>query len=164
MSASRAFDLALFVPTPVNSGDGVVVDVPGPPFTTKFAPLVVGSGPGVVVGGSMPKANAQNQILISGPGPNYAWALGVNPAAAASVPPATAQHQMLMADASDTWQTTTIATVMGLGDAVTTTSGGDFAPSAKLVFQTTAVATVRIDGGDPALSIIDNFSWDAGQF
>ena len=53
---------------------------------------------------------------------------------------------------------------MGLGNAVTTTSGGDFAPSAKLVFQTTATPTVCIDGGDPALSIIDNFSWDGGTF
>ena len=164
MSASRAFDLALFVPTPVNSGDGVVVDVPGPPFTTKFAPLVTGSGPGIVVGGSMPKANAQNQILISGPGPNYAWALGTNPAAAASVPPATAQHQMLMADASGTWQTTTIATVMGLGNAVTTISGGDFTPSAQLTFQTTASPSVCIDGRDPTLSILDNFTIDCGTF
>ena len=164
MSASRAFDLALFVPTPVNSGDGVVVDVPGPPFTTKFAPLVTGSGPGVVVGGSMPKANAQNQILISGPGPNYAWALGTNPAAAASVPPATANQQVLMSNASLQWQDTTISTVMGLGNAVTTTSGGTFTPSAKLVFQTTPTASVCIDGGDPTLSILDNFSIDAGVF
>ena len=161
---TKAFELALFVPNPVNSGDGVVVDVLGPPYTTKFAPLVTGSGPGIVVGGSMPKANAQNQILISGPGPNYAWALGTNPAAAAAVPPATANHQMLMSDASLTWQDTTIATVMGLGNAVTTTTGGDFTPSAQLTFQTTATPSVCIDGRDPTLSILDNFSWDAGQF
>ena len=55
----------------------------------------------------MPKANAQNQILISGPGPNYAWALGTNPAAAASVPPATANQQLLMSNASLQWQDTT---------------------------------------------------------
>ena len=164
MSASRAFDLALFVPTPVNSGDGVVVDVPGPPFTTKFAPLVTGSGPGIVVGGSMPKANAQNQILISGPGPNYAWALGVNPAAAASVPPATANHQMLMSNASLQWTDTTISTVMGLGNAVTTTSGGTFVPAAKLVFQTSATPAVCVDGGDSSLSILDNFTIDCGTF
>lgn len=161
---TKAFELALFVPNPVNSGDGVVVDVLGPPYTTKFAPLVTGSGPGIVVGGSMPKANAQNQILISGPGPNYAWALGTNPAAAAAVPPATANRQMLMSDASLTWQDTTIGVVMALGNAVTTTNGGLFTPSAKLTFQTTATPSVCIDGGDPAFSFIDNFSWDAGTF
>jgi hypothetical protein len=161
---TKAFDLALFVPAPTNPGDGVVVDVLGPPFTTKFAPLVVGSGPGVVVGGSMPKATAQNQILISGAGPNFSWGLGTNPAAAASVPPPTANRQMLMSDASLTWQDTTINAVMALGNAVTTTLGGVMSASAQLVFQTTATPSVIIDGGDPAFSIIDNFSWDAGTF
>ena len=161
---TKAFDLALFVPAPVNSGDGVVVDVLGPPFTTKFAPLVTGSGPGIVVGGSMPKATAQNQILISGPGPNYSWALGTNPAVAAAVPPATAPRQMLMSDPSLQWQDTTIAVVMGLGNAVTTTDGGDFAPSAQLAFQTTASPSVCIDGRDPNLSILDNFTIDCGTF
>ena len=161
---TKAFDLALFVPAPTNVGDGVVVNALGPPFTTQFAPLAVGSKPGVVVGGSMPAANAQNQILLSGPGPAFAWTLVLNPAAAASVPPATAQHQMLMSDASDAWQTTTIATVMALGNAVTTTGGGDFTPAAQLTFQTTATPSVCLDGRDPTLSILDNFGWDAGQF
>ena len=161
---TKAFDLALFVPAPTNVGDGVVVSALGPPFTTQFAPLVVGSKPGVTVGATMPAANAQNQILLSGPGPGFAWTLVLNPAAAASVPPATAQHQMLMSDASLAWQDTTVATVMALGNAVTTTGGGVFTPSASLVFQTTATPTVCIDGGDPNLSILDNFSWDAGTF
>ena len=161
---TKAFDLALFVPAPVNSGDGVVVDVLGPPFTTKFAPLAVGSKPGVVVGATMPAANAQNQILLSGPGPTFAWTLVLNPAAAASVPPASAQHQMLMSDASLTWQDTTIPTVMALGNAVTTTVGGTFSTSAKLTFTPTSTPTVCIDGGDPAFSFIDNFSFDAGTF
>ena len=112
----------------------------------------------------MPAATAQNQIPISGPGPNFDWALGTNPAAAASVPPATAQHQMLMSDNADTWQITTIATVMALGGAVTEANGGTFAPIAKLIFQTAATPTLCIDGGDPNLSILDNFSWDAGTF
>jgi hypothetical protein len=161
---TKAFDLALFVPAPVNLGDGVVVDVLGPPFTTKFAPLVVGAKPGVTVGATMPAANAQNQILLSGPGPNFSWTLALNPAAAASVPPATAQHQMLMSDAALTWQDTTIATVMALGNAVTTTLGGTFTASAQLVFQTTATPSVCIDGGDPMLSILDNFTLDSGTF
>ena len=53
---------------------------------------------------------------------------------------------------------------MAISSAVTTTNGGNFSPSAQLVFQTTATPTVCIDGGDPNLSILDNFSWDAGTF
>ena len=161
---TKAFDLALFVPAPTNVGDGVVVNALGPPFTTQFAPLVVGSKPGVTVGATMPAANAQNQILLSGPGPTFAWSLVLNPAAAASVPPATAQHQMLMSDASLTWQDTTIGTVMALGNAVTTTLGGVFVAAANLVFTPAAAAAVRIDGGDPNLSILDNFTVDCGTF
>ena len=161
---TKAFDLALFVPTPANSGDGVVVDVLGPPFTTKFAPLVTGLKPGVVVGADMPAANAQNQILISGPGPTFAWALGVNPAAAASVPPATAQNQVIISNASLQWQDATIDALMTLGNAVTITSGGTFVSTANLVFANAAVASTRIDGGDPNLSKLDNFTLDCGVF
>jgi hypothetical protein len=161
---TKAFDLALFVPAPVNSGDGVVVDVIGPPFTTKFAPLATGSKPGVVVGASMPAANAQNQILLSGPGPGYAWGLALNPAAAASVPPATANRQMLMSDATLTWQNTTINAVMALGNAVTTTLGGLMSTSAQIAFTPSATPSVCIDGGDPNFSKLDNFTLDAGTF
>ena len=164
MSATRAFDLALWVPTPANVGDGVVVNALGPPFTSAFAPLVQGSKPGVVVGNSMPAANAQNQILISGAGPSFAWALGVNPAAAASVPPSTAQYQLIMADATPSWQTTSIAVVLGLGGAVTVSQGGTFVAAANLAFTPAAALATRIDGGDPALSRIDNFTLDSGQF
>ena len=164
MTVTRAFDLALFVPTPTNPGDGVVVNTIGPPFVSKFAPLVTGAQPGVVVGASMPAASAQNQILISGPGPTFAWALGVNPAAAASVPPATANYQMLMSDASLTWQDTTIATVMALGNVVTTTLGGVFVSTAQLVFTPSASPAVCIDGGDPNFSKLDNFTLDSGTF
>jgi hypothetical protein len=163
MAVTRAFDLALFVPVPVNVNDGVVVSALGPPFATTFKPVVTSVNPGVTVSASIPAANAQGQILISGPGPTFAWALGTNPAAAASVPPATASHQLLMSDASLTWQDTTIDTVMGLGNAVTTTLGGTFVAAAKLVFATPAIAAVRIDGG-PNLSIIDNVTLDSGQF
>jgi hypothetical protein len=161
---TRAFDTALFVPVPANVGDGVVVTGLGAPFTTAFAPLVQGTKPGITVGASMPAANAQNQILISGPGPGFAWALGTNPAAAATVPPATAQYQMIMADASDQWQTTTIATVLTLGGAVTNSGGGAFASTANLAFTAGASMTTRIDGGNSAFSMIDNFTIDAGVF
>jgi hypothetical protein len=164
MTATRAFDLALWVPTPANVGDGVVVNALGPPFTSVFAPLVVGSKPGVTVGNSMPAATAQNQILLSGPGPNFAWGLVLNPAAAASVPPATAQYQLIMADAALTWQDTTIGVVLGLGGAVTISQGGTFVQAANLVFTAAAALTTRIDGGDPTLSKIDNFSFDSGTF
>jgi hypothetical protein len=161
---SKAFDLAMFIGAPVNVGDGVVVTGVTSPFPTKFAPVAQGALPGVVVGASMPAAVAKDQILISGPGPTYAWSLGTNPAAAAAVPPPTARYQVLLSDAALTWQDATINTLMGLGNAVTTTAGGDFTPAAQLVFQTTATASVRIDGRDPNLSIIDNFGWDAGTF
>jgi hypothetical protein len=161
---TKAFDLALFVPAPANVGDGVVVNALGPPFTTQFAPLVVGGKPGVTVGASMPAANAQNQILISGPGPTFTWVLGVNPAAAASVPPATANQQMLMSNASLQWTDVTIGAVMALGNAVTTTLGGTFSASAALIFTPTASPTVCIDGGDPNFSLLNNFTIDAGTF
>lgn len=161
---TKAFDLALFVPVPANAGDGVVVDLLGPPYTTKFAPLVAGAKPGVVVGGSMPAATAQNQILLSGVGPSFAWGLVLNPAAAASVPPATAVNQLLMSDASLQWQDATIGTVMALGKAVTTTVGGTFDATAKLTFSTAAVVTLCLDGVDPNLSQIDNFFLDCGVF
>jgi hypothetical protein len=164
VTATRAFDLALFVPVPANVNDGVVVSALGPPFATQFKPLVVGAKSGIVIGNDMPAANAQNQILISGPGPSYAWALGTNPAAAASVPPATANRQMLMSDAALTWQDTTIDAVMTLGAAVTTTLGGTFVSTANLVFTNAAVAATRIDGGDPNLSKLDNFTIDCGTF
>jgi hypothetical protein len=161
---TKAFDLALFVPVPANLNDGVVVSALGPPFATQFKPLVVGAQPGVTLGASMPAANAQNQILLSGPGPSFAWGLALNPAAAASVPPATAQYQLLMSDAGLTWQDTTIGTVMALGNAVTTTNGGTFVAAANLVFTPAAALATRIDGGDPTLSRLDNFSLDSGTF
>ena len=165
MSVSRAFDTAQFVPVPANVNDGVVVATVGPPFTTMFKPVVTSVNSGVTVAASMPAANAQNQILISGPGPGYAWALGTNPAAAASVPPATAQNQLLMSDASDTWQINNHRhRCSALGGAVTQSGGGTFAIGASLVFTPMVSLTKRIDGGDPTLSQLDNFTLDCGQF
>jgi hypothetical protein len=164
MSVSRAFDLAQFVNVPANVNDGVVVSALGPPFTTQFKPVVTSINSGVTVGASVPAANAQNQILISGAGPGFAWALGVNPAAAASVPPSTAQYQLIMADATPSWQATTIPVVLAQGGAVTQSAGGTFAIGASLVFTAMASLTKRIDGSDPNFSQLDNFTLDCGTF
>lgn len=162
---SKAFDLAQFVTAaPVNVGDGVVVTGLASPYPTKFATIPIASKPGVVVGSSMPAANAVDQILISGPGPTFDWGLGTNPAAAATVPKATAQYQMLMANDVLAWVTTTLDIVMSLGGAVTQAYGGVLVGNANIVFTPASAAAVRLDGGDPALSALDNFSWDAGTF
>ena len=137
----------------------------GPPFTTTFKTAATTLKPGgVVVGADVPAANATNQILVSGAGPNYAWGLGTNPAAAASVPAPTAQFQIVLADATPAWQTSTVASIMTLGNAVTTTSGGTFVAGANLVFTAPRRMATRLDGGDSALSSIDNFMIDAGTF
>jgi hypothetical protein len=154
----------VWVAQPSNVGDGVVVNALGPPFQSQFAALVQGAKPGITVGNSMPAAVAQNQILISGAGPGFAWALGTNPAAAAAVPPSTAQYQLIMADATPSWQTTSIGVVLGLGNAVVTTASATFAAAANHLFTATAALTTRIDGGEPTLSRIDNFSLDSGTF
>ena len=104
MSLSRAFDLAQWVGTPVNIGDGVVVSALGPPFQGIFKPVVTSPGPGVVVSSSVPSATAQGQSLLSGPGPGYAWSVVTDSAASASVPPPTATGQVLASDATPSWQ------------------------------------------------------------
>jgi hypothetical protein len=165
VSATRAFDLALFVGTPANVNDASVVNAVGPPFTTAFKSVALSSKPGgVVVSADIPAAVAQNQILISGPGPNYAWALGTNPAAAASVPPPGAQFNVLVADATPSWQNSTPAAIVTLGHGVSTDTGGTFVSTANLVFTPTGTLAKRIDGGDPAFSSLDNFTLDSGTF
>lgn len=164
MSLSRAFDLAQWVNEPANVNDGVVVSALGPPFTGQFKPLVVGSQPGVIVGSSVPAATAQSQILLSGPGPGFAWLLGTDPAAAASVPPPAAQNQVLMADAVPSWQPVTATALVQLGGACMLVTGGNFAAAAKLTFSTTASVSVCIDGVDPTKSQLDNFLLDCGTF
>jgi hypothetical protein len=164
MSATKAFDLALFVPVPANVNDGVVVNALGPPFTTVFKPIVTSVNSGVTVGSSVPAATAQNQILISGAGPGFAWALGTNPAAAASVPAPTAQYNLVMADATPSWQNTDIPTVLARGGAITASVGGTFAVGANLVFTPSGALAKRIDGSDPNFSQLDNFTLDCGTF
>jgi hypothetical protein len=163
--STRAFDLALFVPAqPLELQDGAVVSTLGPPFTTVFAPLVIGSAPGMSLGASIPAPTAQNQIMISGAGPPFAWGLGTNPAAAGATPPPVAPQHVLMADAVPSWQDTTIANVLSIGHAVLTTASATFVGTVNLTFAPAAALTTRIDGGDPTLSRLDNFSMDAGTF
>jgi hypothetical protein len=161
---SRAFDLALFVGTPVNVNDASVVAGTGPPFVTTFKAVALSSPPGVVVHANVPAASAQNQIMISGPGPTYAWALGTNPAASAAVPPPDAVGQVLIADGAPTWTTTTADALVQYGGACMLASGGVFSVAAKLTFMTTASLSVCVDGGDSSLSALDNFAIDAGTF
>ena len=164
MSLSRAFDLAQWVGTPVNIGDGVVVSALGPPFQGIFKPVVTASKPGVTVGSSVPAANAQGQSLLSGPGPGFAWSVVTDPAASASVPPPTAQNQLVLSDGTPSWQVSSISAVMLISGACMLATGGTFSSAARLIFATTATPSVCIDGGDPALSMIDNFTIDAGTF
>ena len=164
MSASRAFDLAQWVGEPVHAGDGLVINALGPPFQSIFKPVVTSNAPGVSVGSSVPAANAQGQSLLSGPGPGYAWSVVTDPAASATVPPPTAQNQLILSDGTPSWQVSSISAVMLISGACMLATGGTFSSAARLTFATTATPSVCIDGGDPALSMIDNFSWDAGTF
>lgn len=164
MSATKAFDLALFVPAPANVNDGVVVSAIGPPFVTAFKPLVVGSKPGVTVNADVPAANAQGQIMVSGAGPGFGWGLATNPAAAASVPPPTARYQVIWADATPTWVTTDLTTMFVQGGAVTQLYGGSFAVGARLTFSPTVSPSAAIDGVDATRNSIDNFTLDCGTF
>jgi hypothetical protein len=163
--STRAFDLALYVPaTPQHAQDGAVVASLGPPFTTTFMPLVVGSVPGISLGASVPAPTAQNQILLSGAGPTFAWGLGTNPAVGGATPPPVAQNHILLADAVPSWQDSTIANLLAIGNAVLTTASATFATAVKHTFTASATLTTRLDGSDPALSQLDNFSMDAGTF
>ena len=161
---TKAFDLALFVPTPVNSGDGVVVDVP----RAAVHHQVRAFGHRLRPRHCRRRLDAEGECAEPDPdlGARPELCLGARNQSrrGGGVPPATANHQMLMADASLTLGRHHHRVVMGLGNAVTTTSGGDFTPSAKLTFQTTATPSVCIDGRDPTLSIIDNFTFDSGVF
>ena len=165
MTTSRAFDLALFVGAPANPNDAAVVASIGPPFVAAFKSVALSSKPGgVVVGASMPGATAKDQILISGPSPNFDWSLTTNPAAAASVPPPTAQYDIVMANATPAWIVQTPYAVVLVGKGVQTDTGGVFEAAAKLVFTPSAGLTTKLDGGDPNLSRIDGFSFDLGTF
>ena len=165
MSTSRAFDLALFVGTPANLNDASVVAATGPPFTTAFKSVALSSKPGgVTVQADVPQALKAGQIMLSGAGPSFPWSLVDNPAAAASVPPPSASGQVVMSDGVPSWQATTASALVAYGGACMLASGGTFAVVAKLVFTPSAAASVRLDGGDPNFSTLDNFSFDMGTF
>lgn len=166
MSTTPAFDLALFVGQPAHVNDGPVITALGPPFTAAFKPLVIGTVPGVTVGASTPAATAVNQIMVSGPGPGFAWGLASNPAVAATVPTPVAANHALMSNAALTWQDTTVAALLAQGNAVVTNAGTNFAfdSTSALTFGVAAVSQVRLDGTDPTLSQLDNFTLDMGTF
>jgi hypothetical protein len=166
VTTSRAFDLALFVGTPANVNDASVVASAGPPFSASFKSVALSSKPGgVTVQADVPQAAKQGQIMLSGAGPNFAWGLIDNPAAAAAVPPPTAQFDMILADAIPSWKTASFTSALGVAGVVTNATGANFTSASNVVFAPASVTpTKRLDGGDPAFSILDNFSWDAGQF
>jgi hypothetical protein len=166
MTTTPAFDLALFVGHPANVNDGVVVSSLGPPFATQFKPLALAGTPGVTLSASVPAANAVNQIMVSGPGPGFSWGLALSPAAAAAVPPATAQNQTLMSNAALAWQNVTTAQLLAQSNAVVTNASTVYSFDAASGFSFTPVAslTTRINGGDATKSAIDNFTLDAGTF
>jgi hypothetical protein len=161
---TKAFDLALFVPAPTSVGDGVVVSALGPPFATEFAPLVTGGQPGVTVGSSVPAATKGEQILVSGSSAGFPWSLIDNPAIAATVPSPDAAGEMLFSNSTPAWVSVPASAVLQGGGAMFVSSNNRMTPSGKITFQTTAMPSVCLDGTDPELSIIDNFSWDAGTF
>ena len=162
---TKAFDLALFVGSPANVNDASVVAAIGPPFVTAFKSVALSAKPGgVTVNADVPQAAKAGQIMLSGAGPNFSWGLIDNPAAAASVPPPTASGQVVMADGVPSWQPTTANALVSFGGACMLATGGTFAAAGKLTFTTTATPTVCLDGGDPTLSLLDNFGFDFGTF
>jgi hypothetical protein len=162
---TKCFDLALFVGVPINVNDAVLATDLGPPFATTFKPVALSAkAGGVTVANDVPAATKAGQIMISGAGAGFPWSLIDNPAAAAVVPAPTAQYQVLMADATPSWQITTPDVILARGNAVTTTVGGTFVSAAKLTFSVAATMQTRLDGTNPDLSLIDNVTLDAGQF
>ena len=185
---TKAFDSALFIPPSPNVGELVEVVSLGPPFQTGWGNYIAGP-PGTTVEASVPAATGQGQSLISGPGPDFDWQAaptsstlpvptGANqtyvsaqtsPFAmqlARSVPDPTATQQVLFSAGGGPflWTQLSLANLMTLGNAVTTTVGGVFTTTAVLTFTASPSLTVCIDGSDPTKSAIDNFTIDAGTF
>ena len=187
---TKAFDMALFVPANPNSGEVVEIASPGPPLKTQFN-TYIGGPPGVTVEASLPAATAQGQSLLSGPGPDFEWdavatsstlpvptganqtyvsaqSAPYNMQLAAATPQPTAPNQIVVSGGSPggPWPNTlqTVAQVMAMGNAVTTTGGGAFNASATLSFAPSVSTLTRIDGGDPTKSVLDNFAIDMGTF
>jgi hypothetical protein len=185
---TKAFDSALFIPANPNSGELVEVASPGPPLKTQWGNYIAGP-PGTTVEASVPAATAQGQVLLSGPGPDFEWTPVVSSSSlppptganqtyvssqsspfamqlARAVPDPTATQQVLLSGGGGPflWTQSSVANLMTLGNAVTTTVGGVFTATASLVFTASAGLTTCIDGSDPTKSAIDNFTIDAGTF
>lgn len=185
---TKAFDSALFIPPNPNAGEVVEVVSIGPPFQTGWGNYIAGP-PGTTVEASVPAATAQGQVLLSGPGPDFEWTPVVSSSSlppptganqtyvsaqsspfamqlARAVPDPTAVQQVLLSAGGGPflWTQSSVANLMTLGNAVTTTVGGVFTATASLVFTASAGLTTCIDGSDPTKSAIDNFTIDAGTF
>lgn len=166
---TAAFDLALFVPA-VAPVAGQAPGVTGPsPLTTAWQTPALASAPGVVVGASVPGAVAEGFTLVSGAAPDFAWTLAVageGGGGGSNVPDAGAQNQVILSGASPgfAWSVTPLTTMLSVGGAITSSAGGLFGAAANLVFSAAATLTTRLNGGNPSMSAIDNFTIDAGTF
>jgi hypothetical protein len=184
---TKAFDSALFIPPNPNAGEVVGIAAPGPPLKTQFN-TYIGGPPGVTVEASVPAATGQGQSLVSGPGPDFDWTPVLTSSnlptptgpsqtfvsapdapyamqLAPSVPQATAINMVMVSGANPyNWTTMTSANLMVLGGAVTNAGGAAFGAGANVTFAPTTGLTTRINGVNPTLSAIDNFTIDAGTF
>jgi hypothetical protein len=184
---TKAFDSALFIPPNPNAGELVEIASPGPPLKTQFGNYIAGP-PGISVEASVPAATGQGQSLVSGPGPDFDWTPVLTSSdlptptgpgqtfvsapddpfpmeLAPAVPQATAINMVMVSGANPyNWTTMTSANLVTLGGAVTNANGAAFGAGANIAFATTAGLTTRINGINPTLSAIDNFTIDAGTF
>ena len=161
---TKAFDLAHFVPVTPRVGDGAVVSV-ATPIATVYKALAITNKPGgVTIGADVPAATAQGQSLLSGAGPSYAWNVVTDSSASAAVPSPNARYDIVMADATPAWASTPMSTALTIFGVVTNSSGASFVAGANVIFAASATVKTRLDGGDPAFSVLDNFTIDCGVF
>jgi hypothetical protein len=82
----------------------------------------------------------------------------------ATIPAPIAQYDVILANAVPAWTSTPFSDALTVGGAVTNAGGGSFVSGANLAFATTGALSTRINGTDPALSRIDNFTIDCGTY
>lgn len=185
---TKALDMALFVPANPQAGEVVEIASPGPPLVTQFN-TYVGGPPGTTVAASVPAATMTGQTLLAGPGPDFDWLTGTTSSTlpqpteggqgfmsddsppyamqlVPAVPGPTGAQQVPWSAGSDpfSWTATDFSAVLTTTGIVTNASGGSFTAGADLAFAPSAALAVRIDGGDAAMSAIDNFDIDCGTF
>jgi hypothetical protein len=184
---TKAFDSALFIPPNPNTRELVEVVSPGPPLKTQWGNYISGP-PGISVEASIPAATGQGQSMVSGPAPDFDWTPVLTASnlptptgpgqtyvsapddpfpmqLAPAVPQATAINMVMVSGAAPyNWTTMTSANLVVLGGAVTNSGGAAFGVGANVVFAPATGLTTRINGFNPAMSAIDNFTIDAGTF